>query len=65
MTRPEPWLRGPSPETSQFVMPAAHTLTQSLEDIAEHTQRRAWRIIATAGIVRGLISTETICLPPQ
>jgi uncharacterized damage-inducible protein DinB len=39
MTRPEPWLRGPLPEISQFMMPAAHALTQSREDIEMHAAK--------------------------
>lgn len=39
MTRPEPWLRGPLPECSPLLMPAAHALLQAREDIATHVAR--------------------------
>lgn len=36
MTAPEPWLRGPLPGYSHLLMPAAHALTQSRDDLARH-----------------------------
>lgn len=39
MTRPEPWLRGPLPECSPLLMPAAHALQQAREDIEMHVAR--------------------------
>lgn len=36
MTNPEPWLRGPLSGYAPLLMPAAHALTQSREDIERH-----------------------------
>ena len=39
MTQPEPWLRGPLPGYSPLLMPAAHALTQSREDLERHAAK--------------------------
>jgi hypothetical protein len=36
MTNPEPWLRGPLANVSRLLMPAAHALLQSREDLETH-----------------------------
>ena len=48
LSRPEAWLRGPLPDISPALMPAAHALVQAREDIAAllsflETQSRAAR----------------------
>lgn len=44
--QPEPWLRGPLSEFAALVMPAAHALQQSREDLEQHTaglnQQQVW-----------------------
>ena len=37
--RPEPWLSGPLPGVSRLLMPAAHALAQSRQDLEMHAAR--------------------------